>query len=95
MNFGERKMQISSEAVPAMRTSPISAVLGATASAAPRAAPRRRPRAPTPRERLDEHGVAGREQLAGSAAAAAAASATRGLSPVERVGHLAPPAARR
>ena len=63
MNLGERKMQISSEAVPAMRTSP-SAVslrqrLGDDLEAdAARA--------------LDEQDVARRDQVAGSAAASCA-----------------------
>src|SRR3954453_8166952 len=52
MNFGERKMQISSEAVPAIRTSPTGQCL------------RDGFQADAPR-RLDEHDVAGPDRVAG------------------------------
>src|SRR5436190_24096210 len=51
MNFGERKMQISSEAVPAIRTSPTGQRLRDGLQA-------------DPARRLHEHDVAGFDQLA-------------------------------
>ena len=66
MNLGERKMQMSSEAVPPMRTSPISRP---PRSARPAVARLRRERLghdlePDAARPLDEHEVAGRDQLA-------------------------------
>ena len=59
MNFGDRKMQMSSEAVPAMRTSPISGRPGSERLGDDLEADAARA--------LDEHGVAGREQVRGRA----------------------------
>ena len=58
MNLGDRKMQISSEAVPAIRTSPISRVPPAASASATTSSP-------TPREPLTSRTSPGRDQLAG------------------------------
>ena len=56
MNFGDRKMQMSSAAVPAMRTSPIARLSAPQALGDDLEADAARA--------LDEHGVAGRDELA-------------------------------
>src|SRR4051795_8341102 len=64
MNFGDRKMQMSSDAVPAMRTSPMSVQRLARARGAGLQAARDDLEADAARS-LDEDGVAGAHQLAG------------------------------
>ena len=65
MNFGDRKMQMSSAAVPAMRTSPM------LLSAPPRAQALRDDLQADAARRLDEHGVARRARARATSAAAA------------------------
>ena len=83
MNFGDRKMQISSEAVPAIRTSPISASASATVSEA------------DPARGLHEHDVARPDEPGDASAAASAASAAACASPSNAVEHRRRTAARR
>ena len=81
MNFGERKMQMSRDAVPAMRTSPTVQRLATWfESAAPTAS------SPTPRDAFTST-VSPGSSRSGTSAAASAASATACVAPAERRPH--------